>query len=410
MLRTEFDRSQPRRVVIYARMSTDRQNARSPDQQIATVKEVIRRQGLPWTVVATYRDDAKSGRYKYKRPQFVKMLSDLKSGRLDVSLLLVDTFERLSRADDGADLRRQLQRAGVLVLTGDSGFADPTTSSGMALTFVESIRATEDGRIKAHNVLRGKKDALRQRHWPGGPVPFGYRLRNVMTTKNGVEEIDHRVLEPDPKTRWIIAEVFRLAYEKGWGTNRIAKSLQKDARIPKELKPFFSSTIGAWLDNEIYCGTLVWGKNCTGIVDDARVLQPLPKSEWERIPDFCEPIVAQDFWDRVQQLRRQRGQNSRRSRKAKRRQSDSPTGPSAHGIALKYMLTGLVRCAHCRRAMTPSSSQHYTTKSGEERHYLYYVCPGFADGLCDNGRSIPEKWLREKVVELVRQRLFFEEA
>jgi len=338
------------------------------------------------------------------------MLQDLKSGAVKADLVLVDTFERLSRADEGADLRRQLQRAGVLVLTADSGFADPTSTSGRALAMVESIRATEEGRIKAHNVVRGKKDAVRQRQWPGGPPPLGFRLKNVMVTNNGVEEIDHRVLEPHPGTRWVVEEMFRLAAEQGLGTARLAKHFNNLPQLAASLKPFHPATIGGILDNPIYRGELVWGKHCTGIVDDVRILQRLPGSEWERIPGFCEPLVSQDLWDRVQQLREARRGRLHAARASTTDAGTQDLGARSRGIALRYLLSGLVRCNSCQRAMIAASSKPYLTKSGEERRYVAYACPGYTAGLCDNGCRIPEPWLRETILDLVRERLFFGEA
>jgi len=61
MLRVQFSLNKRWRVVIYARMSSDRQNPRSPEQQIATIEETIHRSGLDWVVVKTYRDDGISG-------------------------------------------------------------------------------------------------------------------------------------------------------------------------------------------------------------------------------------------------------------------------------------------------------------------------------------------------------------
>ena len=73
---------------------------------------------------------------------------------------------------------------------------------------------------------------------------------------------------------------------------------------------------------------------------------------------------------------------------------------------LKYLLTGLVRCGHCGRAMVASSSPLYTTKSGEERRYVAYCCPGHASRLCANGKRIPEEWLRQQVITTLMNRLF----
>ncbi len=42
MLKNSFQLNAPYRVAIYARMSTDRQNPRSPDQQIDSINNLIR--------------------------------------------------------------------------------------------------------------------------------------------------------------------------------------------------------------------------------------------------------------------------------------------------------------------------------------------------------------------------------
>lgn len=401
MLKTQFEQSRTYRVIIYARMSDPRQNPRSPDQQIATVKELIKRLKLPWIIVAIYRDDHLSAQYQRKRPGFQRMLRDLKSRSVQAELLLVDTFERLSRADDSPEIRRKLARAGVLVLTADSQFQDPTTVSGKALAMVESLRASEENRVKAHNVLRGKRDAILLGHWPGGPPPFGFRLVSQMRLRNGVEEIDHRILEPIPELVWILELIFQLAADRGWGGGRISKHLNDHPDIPVELKPFLDSTISDMLDNELYYGDMVWGKNCTGVVDDVRILQPLPEEEWVRNPDFCPGIICRELWDRAQA---QRAARRRKDAEGDAKGSDASV-PRAKGVALKYPLSGLVVCAGCGRSMTVSASAKYTTVEGEERRYVSYVCPGKYSGACDNDCHIPEDWLRKIVFQLIRERL-----
>ena len=158
MIRMKFDSRLPYRYLDYARMSSDMQNERSPIQQIDVIENELQRAGHPWVRVADYRDDAKTGRLKRNRPGFCRMLSDIKSGRVQVDLILVDMLERFGRMEDLAALRRELQtKFGVLILTADSHFADPTSVSGQALGFVEALRATSDAHAKAHCVRRGSR-------------------------------------------------------------------------------------------------------------------------------------------------------------------------------------------------------------------------------------------------------------
>ena len=337
-------------------------------------------------------------------PNSNEMMNDLKSGRVQAQLLLVDTFERLSRADDNAELRRKLARLGVLVLTADSQFQDPTTASGQALALSRVL--SSHGRRASESSQRtcvARRDAVRQGHWPGGPPPFGFRLENVMATKNGTEYVHHRVLVPVREHKSIVEWVFRLAGDKGLGPTRICKQLNADPQIPDELKPFLNTTISRMLDNELYFGEMVWGRNRTGIVDDVRILQSVDSDEWLINPEFCEGIVPRELWARAKALREARSHT--KARKATESEGLEVV-PPAPGIPLRYPLTGLVICSCCGRSMQVSSSTAYITVDGQERRYISYGCPGHASGVCENNRRIPEPWLRETVFSLLRERLF----
>jgi DNA invertase Pin-like site-specific DNA recombinase len=407
MLKRFFDPKLAYRVVLYLRMSSDQQNKRSPEQQQREIETRLRALGYEWVIVKIYRDDAKSGRYLRKRPGYQKMIRDIKAGTLAADLILVDTLERFGRVDELPVIRKELfERHGVLVLTADSNFADPNTPQGKALGMVESMRATEHGRILGHNVLRGKRDAVLQKRWPGGAPPFGCMLRSVMKTVNGREEVDYCVLVPNPTTSWIIALLFRTAAESGWGMTRLARFLNEHPDIPDDLKPFQPSTVGYWLDHEIYYGELVWEKNSTGIVDDTRVVEPNVAEDVLRVPDFCEPLISRELWLEVQRLRdvrRRRSTNRRRQRTANPEKQIVAPAP---GMTVRYLLSGLVYCAECGLRMTASSSGEYVTKDGEAKRYTSYVCPGYLGRHCSNGTRVSEEWLRTVVVGKIRERLF----
>jgi site-specific DNA recombinase len=407
MLKRTFDPRIPHPYVTYLRMSTDQQNPRSPKQQRDTIEMVRTRLGLPWVLVDDYTDAGISGRLIGKRPGFQRMLRDIRTRVIKIDLILVDSFERFGRANEMDSIRRELyNRHGILVLTADNNFADPTTIQGKALAAFESLRATEENRIKAHQVLRGKRDAARLCHWPGGSPPFGYRLKSLMTEKNGRQVVDYCVLVPDPETAWIIQLLFTVAAEKGLGCYRLARMLNDNPDIPDRHKPFYDQTINYWLSQSIYYGELRWEVHATDVIDDRRVIEANPLEEILRVPDFCEPLVSRVLWDRVQEVRRARAERGRLARQAQKDDGGKQIAAVAPGIALKYLLSGLVQCAHCNRSMRASSSPVYTTKSGEEKRYVTYACPGFAAGVCHNGTRVPEAWLRQEVLALVRRRLF----
>lgn len=407
MLKRIFDPKLAYRVVVYLRMSSDQQNKRSPDQQLAEIRRCLKAFRLKWKVIKVYRDDAKSGRFLRKRREYQQMLQDIKTGTVTVDLILVDTLERFGRVDELPAIRKELyEKHGVLVLTADTGFADPNTPQGKALGMVEAMRATEHGRILGHNVLRGKRDAIELGHWPGGVAPFGYMLQSIMKEVGGRQEVDYCILVRNPETNWIMKLLFDRAHETGWGQTRLTRFLNEHPDIPEKFKPFQAPSVGYWLDNWIYSGELVWAQNCTGIVDDTRVVEPNAEEDIMRVPNFCEPTVPREQQDAIWAVRRARAKRLLQARAKANAGDGKLIEPPAPGLALKYLLTGLVRCGHCGRAMTPASSAPYITKSGEAKRYAAYSCPGAVSGVCPNSTRVPEEWLREVVVGTVGQRLF----
>jgi DNA invertase Pin-like site-specific DNA recombinase len=386
-------------------MSDRGQNKRSPDQQFTTIDETITRCGYPWHCVVSYRDDGISGRYLRKRVNFQRMLRDIEAGLIQIDLIVVDTLERLGRADEIADLRRKLYvEYGVLVVAADNGFCDPTGVVGKAVGMVEQIRSTENTRISRHNILRGKKDAARLGRWPGGPPPFGFRLRRVINDAVSPAEV-YCVLEIEPRQ----AAALRLAFERadttGEGLLRLTKWWNTSPEIPDEFKDISPSTMGYRLENPIAIGTLRWGAYRTGVVNDMRAVEPNPDGA-ELIPNFCTPLISVELYERVAQIRQLRSEQIRNSRQIKdvdNTASAKLIAPQARGLTLHYLLTGLVRCGSCNASLHPVSSGRQS-KAG--RRYVYYACPRHNDGSCSNARNVPEDRLREAVIARLRARLF----
>src|SRR5437667_12741008 len=101
MFDREYDPKKQYHYARYGRMSDPkRQNKRSPDQQFNTSTETMTRLGYPWHLVQTYRDDGISGRLVRKRPGFQQLLRDIEAGLIQIDLIVVDTYERLGRAEE----------------------------------------------------------------------------------------------------------------------------------------------------------------------------------------------------------------------------------------------------------------------------------------------------------------------
>lgn len=81
MRKDQINFLKPLRFVMYARVSSDKQNPRSPDQQFENILKMVKSLHRPWICVGRYRDDGISGRHTDRRPSFQRMQRDLKSRR-----------------------------------------------------------------------------------------------------------------------------------------------------------------------------------------------------------------------------------------------------------------------------------------------------------------------------------------
>lgn len=391
MLRRQFDLTKLLTVVLYLRMSDDKQNPLSPEQQEKMIRSRIKRSGLNVRIVKVYRDDGLTGRMTRNRKGFLQMLNDIRTGQIRIDAILVDTKERFGRMNELDEVQARLEHENkVLILTADKNFSDPTSSTGRVMTMFENYRATVDSEIKAHNVLRAKYLTIEQKFWPGGPVPFGFRLHEVeRIEKPGARTIVHNHLVHDEEAGPIMrAVLLKSKDERSWGQVRLARYFTARADIPDKFKPFIADTIGKQLQNPIYCGELVWDQNCTGIVRGVRVLEANSPEDVIHVPDFCEPLISIEDFQQIQAHRIARTRNRK-----------SESGERQRGISYRYPLTGLVRCGHCNAAMNPNSSSYKDTV------YMSYMCPNRSVGICDNKFRVPEEWLREAVVGFILKHL-----
>lgn len=401
MIEIRFDPWKPHLVVLYVRMSDPKQNPRSPEQQIAEIKAVLARLGYPWVIIKVYRDDGISGRLIRDRPGFQSMMREIAAGIIKPSLIAVDTSERFGRAKELDAIRTTLETDyGVLIVAANNHFADPTGSQGRLTTVFENYRATEEGRVKAHQVLRGKRDTARLKRWPGGPAPLGYKLQAV-TPPGGDVASTYNILVPHPEDRFIIEKIFKLADETGWGATRIANALNSDPSIPECFKPLTESTVSYIVDNDIYMGTLVYGENRCDIIKDRRVVRPVEDArEIERVEGFCEPLIAPEVFARIQERKARRAAAWMARQEPKEGRLIRPLTP---GISLVYPLAGLVRCGVCGSAMTARPSGR---KSRSGTTYVYYSCPRGPTDACTNRRHVREALLWPATVSAVRSQLF----
>ena len=150
-----------KKVALYARVSTDRQDT---EAQIQKLLEYIERRG--WTLYKTYQDEGYSG-VSTKRPGFSEMRSDAHRRKFDV--LLVWKLDRLSRSLK--DLITTLEDLGSLGIdfVSFTNDIDTSTPSGKLLFHVIGAVAEFERELIRERVKAGLENARRKNKRLGRP-------------------------------------------------------------------------------------------------------------------------------------------------------------------------------------------------------------------------------------------------
>ena len=140
-----------RGAAIYARYSSDLQDARSIDDQVARLRERIERDGGAADEALVFSDSAESGSL-WDRPGLQALLVAVQQNQ--VGKLYVEDISRLSRdVEDSARIRKRLEFHDVrLVSVGDgielgNGSAGTITTSGFTVVNGDALDTTNTNKF-----------------------------------------------------------------------------------------------------------------------------------------------------------------------------------------------------------------------------------------------------------------------
>ena len=176
------------------------------------------------------------------------------------------------------------------------------------------------------------REAASRGFWIGSRTPYGY---DRVMVQDGAKK--RPKLELNPDTGPVVKRIFDMA-EAGTGMLHIANTLN-DEGIPSPAGKLWSkNTVHFVLRNEVYTGTLVWGTSGKSNAEPVRVEKAFPA------------IVSKTRFRRVNRLM----------------QSRAPKVKHPRRVSSSYLLSGLVKCKACKRALSGQDA-----KSGR---FAYYVC------------------------------------
>ena len=176
------------------------------------------------------------------------------------------------------------------------------------------------------------REAASRGFWVASRTPYGY---NRVMVQDGAKK--RPTLEPDPDASQIVKRIFDMA-EAGTGMLKVAQALNDEGIASPAGKLWSKNGIHFILRNEVYTGALVWGTNGKGKDEPVRVEKAFPS------------IVSKTRFRRVNRLMRSR----------------APKVAHPRRVGSTYLLSGLVKCKACNRALSGQDA-----KSGQ---FSYYVC------------------------------------
>ena len=378
-------------AAIYVRLSKEDGDvanaAKAESNSISNQKNLIRdflKDKEDIVIVSERVDDGYSGS-NFERPAFKLMLEDIKKGIVDC--VVVKDLSRFGREyiDSGRYIERLFPALGVRFIAINDNYDSldgKDQADEIIIPFKNLINDAycRDISVKIRSHLEVKR---RNGEFIGAFAPYGYQKA----------ENDRNTLVIDPVAAGVVKDIFRMKLH-GLSQDAIANKLNEAGILsPMEYKSetgsnyrtsFKTSEKAVWssvtvrriLENELYIGNLVQGKQTT---PNHKVKKTVlkPEGDWVRREKNHEPVVSDRDFSIVQRLLG----------------LDTRISPKQTEI---YPLSGLIVCGDCGAAMVRKSS----CTGGKK--YLYYVCSRNKETKeCSNHRIAVDK-LEDTVLQLLK--------
>ncbi len=272
-----------RKVAAYARASTlqEEQNY-SFENQKEYYQRLINSHDK-WIYAGIYADPGLSGTSK-KRPQFQKMISDAKEGKID--LILVKSISRFARNGiDTQNIIHELKAYNVEVYFEEQGLSSFNRNSEMIMNMLAMIAENESRSISQNIKWSLNRKAEKGIRHIGSNKVFGY------------DEVNGQLI-PNDSAKYV--KIVFEEYAAGKSCSQISNKLKTMG--PKPLRggeTFSQCTLLQMLKNEIYCG-------------DRLIQKQPPIDMYTKKPDYSrdydsyyveehhEAIISKELWLKVQ--------------------------------------------------------------------------------------------------------------
>ncbi len=370
------------KVYTYKRVSTAMQiDGYSLDAQRSRMKAYA--DFNDYEIVGEYEDAGKSGKSIEGRMQFRQMMEDVKSGKDNISYVLVFKLSRFGRnAADVLSTLQVMQDFGVNLICVEDGIDSSKDAGKLMISVLSAVAEIERENIRVQT-MEGRIQKAREGKWNGGFAPYGYQLVNGK-------------LEINEEGAVAIRTIYDQYVNTDIGSNGISKYLENHGirKIQRQngKNPLFDAhLVRLILKNPVYCGKIAYGRRKTEKVHGTRNEYHLVEQENFLLVDgLHEAIIPEDVWNAAQAKLIAQAKKYEHVNKGKNERT--------------HLLSGIVKCPICGAGMYGNKSIKYKKDGTKYKDFFYYGCKhrGMQRGhKCDYRKQIREELLDDAVAEVI---------
>ena len=370
------------KVYTYKRVSTAMQiDGYSLDAQRSRMKAYA--DFNDYEIVGEYEDAGKSGKSIEGRMQFRQMMEDVKSGKDNISYVLVFKLSRFGRnAADVLSTLQVMQDFGVNLICVEDGIDSSKDAGKLMISVLSAVAEIERENIRVQT-MEGRIQKAREGKWNGGFAPYGYQLVNGK-------------LEINEEEAGAIRTIYDQYVNTDIGSNGISKYLENHGirKIQRQngKNPLFDAhLVRLILKNPVYCGKIAYGRRKTEKVHGTRNEYHLVEQENFLLVDgLHEAIIPEDVWNAAQAKLIAQAKKYEHVNKGKNERT--------------HLLSGIVKCPICGAGMYGNKSIKYKKDGTKYKDFFYYGCKhrGMQRGhKCDYRKQIREELLDDAVAEVI---------
>ena len=370
------------KVYTYKRVSTAMQiDGYSLDAQRSRMKAYA--DFNDYEIVGEYEDAGKSGKSIEGRMQFRQMMEDVKSGKDNISYVLVFKLSRFGRnAADVLSTLQVMQDFGVNLICVEDGIDSSKDAGKLMISVLSAVAEIERENIRVQT-MEGRIQKAREGKWNGGFAPYGYQLVNGKLEINEEEAVAIRTIYD----QYVNTDIGSNGISKYLENHGIRKIQRQNGKNPL----FDAHLVRLILKNPVYCGKIAYGRRKTEKVHGTRNEYHLVEQENFLLVDgLHEAIIPEDVWSAAQAKLIAQAKKYEHINKGKNGRT--------------HLLSGIVKCPICGAGMYGNKSIKYKKDGTKYKDFFYYGCKhrGMQRGhKCDYRKQIREELLNDAVAEVI---------